>query len=273
MRPWLNGAIRDEAADCIAADDRGLTLGDGVFETLRVLAGRVLRTEAHLRRLRDGAAVLGIPIEQDDDVLARAMAATLAANDIRDGSLRLTLSRGPAPRGLATPTAMRPTLLIMASPAAPPPRPAHVIVATATRRNERSASSGIKSLSYLDNVLARREAERAGADDAILLNTQGRPAEATAATLVLLQDGVLLTPAVADGALPGIARGVLIGEGVLRAASLEERALRHAEAMFLCNSLGTRCIASLDGLALAMREDMARRFDAMFTGPSRGPHP
>ena len=84
------------------------------------------------------------------------MAATLAANGIRDGSLRLTLSRGPTPRGLATPTAMRPTLLIMAAPAAPPSGPAHVIVATATRRNERSASSGIKSLSYLDNVLARR---------------------------------------------------------------------------------------------------------------------
>ncbi len=273
MRPWLNGTIRGGSADCIAADDRGFTLGDGVFETLRVLGGRPLRTEAHLRRLREGAAVLGIPVDQNNDALAQAMALTLAANDIHDGSLRLTLSRGPAPRGLATPGAVRPTLLMMAAPAVPQSGPAHVVVATATRRNERSVSSRIKSLSYLDNVLARREAELAGADDAILLNTQGRVAEATAATLVLLQDGVLLTPTVADGALPGIVRGVLIGEGMLRAAPVSERALRRAEAAFLCNSLGTRCIASLDGLAVATREDLARRFDTVFTGPTQGPHP
>ncbi len=275
---WLNGAIRDAAGSCIAADDRGFTLGDGVFETLRVQAGQVLRHEAHLRRLREGAAVLGIPVPHGDEALAQAMDATLAANGIRDGSLRLTLSRGPAPRGLATPASLDPTLLIVAAPspsAAAPPGDgrAHVVVATVTRRNEWSALSRIKSLSYLDSVLARREAERAGADDAILLNTQGRAAEATGANLVVLLDGALLTPPVEDGALPGIARGVLIGAGLVGVASLGREALRDAEAMFLCNSLGIRGIASLDGRALAVCDGLVRRFEAALTGPSPGRSP
>ena len=270
---WLNGAIREAAGSCIAADDRGFTLGDGVFETLRVQAGQVLRHEAHLRRLREGAAVLGIPVPHRDDALVQAMDATLTANGIRDGSLRLTLSRGPAPRGLATPAAPDPTLLIVAAPcpsvAVPPAGgPAHVVTATVTRRNEWSPLSRIKSLSYLDSVLARREAERAGADDAILLNTQGRVAEATGANLIVLLAGALLTPPVEDGALPGIARGVLIGAGLVRVASFGRDALGDAEAIFLCNSLGIRGIASLDSRALAVRDDLVRRFEVTLTVPS-----
>ncbi len=268
MRLWLDGAILDAAEPCIGADDRGLTLGDGVFETMRVWAGRVLWCGAHLRRLRAGAALLGIPIEPDDASLRRAMAEVLTANGLRDGSMRVTLSRGRAPRGLATPAAMRPTLLIAAAPSMSVIGPARMITAVATRRNERSASSGIKSLSYLDNVLARREAERAGADDAILLNTRDRVAEATGANLVVLLDGVLLTPPLGDGALPGIMRGVLIDARLLRAASLGRDALDQAEAMFLCNSLGIRGVASLDGRGVSLRDDLGQRLDATFTARS-----
>ena len=267
MRLWLDGVIGDDAEPCIGADDRGFTLGDGVFETMRVSAGRVPWCEAHLQRLRAGATLLGIPVGRDDAALMRAMAEVLSANGLLDGSLRLTLSRGRAPRGLATPAAVRSTLLITTAATGPVPGPACLVTAVATRRNERSASSGIKSLSYLDNVLARREAERAGADDAILLNTRDRVAEATGANLVALLDGALLTPPVEDGALPGIMRGVLIKAGLLRTASLDRDALQRAEAMFLCNSLGIRGVASLDGRGVELRDDLGRRLEVAFTAP------
>ena len=199
------------------------------------------------------------------------MAEVLATNGLRNGSLRLTLSRGRAPRGLTTPAAVRPTLLISAARTGPALGPARIVTAVATRRNERSASSGIKSLSYLDNVLARREAERAGADDAILLNTRDRVAEATGANLVVLLDGSLLTPPVEDGALPGIARGVLIEAGLLRTASLRHDELKRAEAMFLCNSLSIRGVASLDGRSMELRDDLGRRLEATFTARSLEP--
>ena len=271
MRLWLNGLVLDDAAACIGADDRGFTLGDGAFETMRVSAGRVLWYGAHLRRLRTSAALLGIPIDRDNEALTLAMAEVLTANELRDGSLRVTLSRGRAPRGLDTPVVVRPTLLITAARTGPPLAPARLVTAVATRRNERSASSGIKSLSYLDNVLARREAERAGADDALLLNTRDRVAEVTGANLIVLLDGALLTPPVEDGALPGIVRGVLIEAGLLRTASLRHDELQRAEAMFLCNSLGIRGVASLDSRGVELRDDLGRRLEATFT--TRSPEP
>ena len=265
MKLWLNGAIRDAARARIAADDRGFTLGDGVFETLRVQAGRILRPDAHLRRLRDGAAVLGIPVRHGDESLLQAMAQTLAANGILDGSLRLTLSRGPAPRGTATPAMLRPTVLVSAAPTAVRPGPAAVVVAATTCRNERSVLSRIKSLNYLDSILARREAEQAGADDAILLNMSGRIAEATSANLIVLSRGMLLTPPVEDGALPGIARHALIEAGLVQIASLDMRSIEAADAILLCNSLGVRTVASLGGRSLIVRGDLQGLLEAALT--------
>ena len=263
MTCWLNGALLASGA-AIDPHDRGFTLGDGLFETMRVDDGRPAQLRRHLHRLRAGAALLGIPVPWDDDALGAALAATIAANAVRNGSARLTLSRGPAPRGLGFPRPARPTGLITAAGATSAPAgPVHAVLCTTTRRNEWSPLSRIKSLNYLDGVLARLEADRCGAGDALLLNTRGMLAEASAANLVVLSGGRLLTPPVSDGALPGIRRGLLIERCGAVESSLPPEALLRAEAVFLSGSLGLRGVASLDGRALSRRDDLLAELDRL----------
>ncbi|WP_431860995.1 aminotransferase class IV [Azospirillum sp.] len=244
---WLNGVLLAAEAARIAPDDRGLLLGDGLFETLRVSGGRPLRLDRHLARLRAGAEILALPVPLDDPGLAAAMDALLARRGLSEASLRLTLSRGPGPRGLLPPAEPTPTLLITAAPLPPPLPPARVVMAQGTRRNEHSPLSRIKSLSYLDGVLARQEAARRGADDALLLNTAGRIAEASAANLFLRLDDALVTPPVSEGPLPGVLRAAVLEAFpvVERPVTVEDLLL--AEEAFLTSSLGVRPVIAIDG--------------------------
>jgi branched-chain amino acid aminotransferase len=241
----LNGKILDAATARIDPSDRGLTLGDGLFETIALRKGKLRRLPAHLARLRLGCAVLGISLNYDDPGLDSLMARVAEANQMADGVLRVTVTRGPGARGLVPAPDAKPTVLVTAAPAPPHPAPARVIVATVTRRNEHSPLSRIKSLNALDNILARNEAVQAGADDALLLNTQGRLAESTVANVFLLVDGGLITPPVEDGAMPGVARA-----DVIRLAKAEERPvtgelLARASEIFLSNALGIRPVIQI----------------------------
>ena len=243
---WLNGMLTTVDAARIDPADRGLLLGDGVFETLAVADGRPLRLAAHLARLRAGAAVIGLPAPLSDEQFAAAMADLLTASGKIAGSLRLTLTRGVGPRGLPPPAEPKPTIMLTTG-GLPPETPAHLIVAQSTRRNEHSPLARIKSLNYLDNILARMEAQRAGADDALVLNTAGRVAESSAACLFWVKDGGLFTPPIAEGALPGVRRAAIIAAlgAVERPVAADE--LRGADEIFLANSLSVRQVASLDG--------------------------
>jgi branched-chain amino acid aminotransferase len=246
---WLNGAILAADAARIDPADRGFTLGDGLFETIRAEAGAPLHAPRHFARLRAGAAVLGIPVPYDDSALGAALCALLRENRLAEAALRLTLTRGPATRGVLPQGVASPTLLVTAGMMPAALGPARLIIARGTRRNEASPLSRIKSLNYLDGVLARREAAAAGADDALLLNTRGDLAEATAANVFLRIGGEWVTPRVADGALPGIARGVLLEAGEAREAMITEADCGRAEAGFLVNSLGRREVAEIKGSA------------------------
>jgi branched-chain amino acid aminotransferase len=251
MMLWLDGALLDAKQARLDPADRGLLLGDGVFETLAVQAGAPRHLQRHLRRLRAGAATLDIPLAWDDAALQGALAGVLRAQKLEDAAARITLTRGPGGRGVLPSTAARPTLLITAQRAARVPETVSLIVAGSTRRNEFSPLARIKSISYLDSVLARQEAVRAGAEDALLRNTQGFMAEATAANLFVLLDGALVTPRVTDGALPGIARAVLMERLGARERRIEHADLRRAQAVLLSNSLGIRTAVALGGLELA----------------------
>ncbi len=247
---WLNGALCPAGAARIDPADRGLLLGDGVFETVCVRAGRPTHLARHLARMREGAAVLGIvPPFPDKDIRA-AGEALLRAEGLAAAVLRITLTRGPGPRGLLPPDPARPTLMIAASPMPPSASAARAIVARTTRRNEHSPLSRIKSISYLDSIVARREAAASGADEAILLNTAGFVAEASAANIFLVRGGEVLTPPVADGALPGIARALILEAGIARECRLGTADLLACEAAFTTSSLGLRPLASIDGRAL-----------------------
>lgn len=245
-----NGRLVAAAEAHFAADERGLSLGDGLFETIRVAGGRPLRLDAHLARLRAGAALLRLPLPFSDAALAEACHAVLDANGLQEAALRLTLTRGPGPRGLLPPLMPRPSLLVVPAPLPPPPGPVRAVIAQGTRRNAHSPLSRIKSLNMLDAVLARIEAAERGADEALLLNTEGALAEASIANLFLVLDGVAVTPPLSDGALPGVMRAALCGPLAARARRLWPTDLERASEAFLSNSLGVRPLVMVDGLPI-----------------------
>jgi branched-chain amino acid aminotransferase len=246
MKLSLNGELKDAADARIAPDDRGFTLGDGLFETIAVKKAAPKRLAAHLARLRDGAGMLGIPVPYTDAKIAELTASLIGANALTDGALRITLTRGPGARGIAPPETPTPTFLITTG-GLPPDDPMSLMVAQSTRRNEQSPLARVKNLGYLDNILARREAVAAGADDAVLLNTQGRVAETTIANIFCLIGGGLVTPPVSEGALPGVMRAE-----VIRLARAEERPiaadeLARASEIFVSNALGIRPVLRMNG--------------------------
>jgi branched-chain amino acid aminotransferase len=250
---YLNGILVPPEDAAIDPADRGFLLGDGLCETLRAYGGQVPWLDRHLDRLAAGAAVLAIPLPALD--LTAAVAETLGANglDAADAALRITLTRGPGPRGLLPPAKPRPTLMIAAHPLqSPADAPVRTMIA-ATRRNEHSPLANLKSLNYLDNVLARREAAAAGADDGLLLNTAGRLASASAGNLFLVRQRTLLTPPLSEGVLPGITRAVVLelapDLGLTAVATpLEPDQLDQAHEAFVTNSLiELRPLVAVDG--------------------------
>jgi branched-chain amino acid aminotransferase len=243
----INGVLTNADDARVDPRDRGFTLGDGVFETIAVRRGAAPRLAAHLARLRHGLHVIGLPLAPDDQTLVDWMNDVLSAANTTDAVLRLTVSRGIGERGIATPASPTPTVVISANPLPPEPAPARVIVAASTCRNERSPLSGIKSLNYLDNILARREAEAAGADDALMLNTQGNVACGSVANVFLLVDGGLITPPVKDGALPGIARADVITLARAEERTVTPAMLTQASEAFLSNALGLRPVTHIAG--------------------------
>ncbi|NKB43618.1 MAG: 2-keto-4-methylthiobutyrate aminotransferase [Alphaproteobacteria bacterium] len=243
----LNGTQMEATEARIDPADRGLTLGDGVFETIRVRGGKPDRFEAHVARLRDGAKVLGIVMPTTDSGIETRLIDVVKANELSDAVVRITLSHGVGPRGLLPPDPAVPTLMITASSRPDIAGPVKAIIAMTTRRNEHSTTARIKSLSYLDNVIARREAAGYEVDDALLLNTQGRLAESTIANVFLMINGALLTPPVSDGALPGVMRADLIARFRAEEHPLEIDDLARAEEAFLTNALGIRPLIEVAG--------------------------
>ncbi|MEJ0066855.1 MAG: aminotransferase class IV [Caulobacteraceae bacterium] len=226
----------------VPLDDRGLLLGDGLFETLLFTRGELVLAEAHARRMSEGAAALGLPSPAMGAFGDCALAAVRDAGLTQSrAAVRVTLTAGSGGRGLDRPAEPFPRLFGTAAPSAKPMPPATLVVAQ-VRRNQASPASRLKTLAYLDNVLARREAAAAGADEAVMLNTLGEVACAAAANLFWLKDGVLFTPASETGCLYGImARQVMdaaaaIGIAV-RQVQARAEALDGADAIFLTNSL------------------------------------
>jgi branched-subunit amino acid aminotransferase/4-amino-4-deoxychorismate lyase len=236
----------------IPEDDRGLLLGDGLFETLLAEDGELRDFDRHMARLARGCAVLGLEPPEPGAALTLAKTA-LEGSGLAGGraAVRLTLTGGSG-RGLDRPAGSATRLLASAGPAPRPAGPARLVTAE-VRRNEGSPASRLKTLNYLDNVLARAEARAAGADEAVMLNNRGEVACAAAANLFWIRGGRLCTPALECGVLDGITRARVIeaarGIGMELAEVRATRAeLGAAEGLFLTNSLiGVRLVASLDG--------------------------
>lgn len=255
MKCWLNGVLCPIEEARIDPQDRGFLLGDGVFETLLATDGGVLHGGRHLTRLFAAARMLDIPTPFAKLEIIAAMQRLLHENQLREGRavLRLTLTRGMGARGLAPPPQARPTLLLTSIGAPPPPQQMRAVISSHVR-NEKSISSRIKSLNYLDNIMARREAVQAGADEALMCNSQGNIAAASSANIFIVTGGVLCTPAVADGALPGIMRALILDAAQQRNLTLREGPITRAELAsaqeaFLTNAvIGVCPLLEIDGI-------------------------
>jgi branched-chain amino acid aminotransferase len=247
MIVFINGDLVASEEVHIDPWDRGLTLGDGLFETVRVHQGVAQRVFAHLKRLNHGADVLDIPLGISDEDLVHAIAMVIRENAIEEGTARLTVTRGVGPRGIAPPEQPTPTIIITAeSLKEQNAEPVQAIIATCTRRNEHSPLAGLKTLNYLDNILARREALNVGAHDALLLNTIGAVAEATTANLFVAIEGQILTPPLKDGALQGIMRADVMAATGATEQSLAPHAFGQISEAFLTNSLGIAPLIQVD---------------------------
>ncbi len=227
---YLNGSIipADEAYVGIA--DRGLLYGDGLFETMRVLNGSVVRLEKHMDRLVSGAEVLAIDVGTIAGQVETIVEKLCDANGLSDARVRVTITRGIAPEpGLAIPPQANPTVFATAQPLSAEPAKPVRIIASSVRRDETSPLSRVKSLNYLPGIMAMAEARRAGADDAILTNTQGMVAEGTTGNLFLVKGSTLVTPSLDQGPLPGTTRAALIELASSLGLTVEERAVAPKE--------------------------------------------
>ena len=234
----------------IPHDDRGLLLGDGLFETVLAVNGVLVGLAAHLDRMTAGCAVVGLP--PPDRMLAeRLMREALAGMAAPRVAVRLTLTAGSGGRGLDRPAAPEPRLFASAAASPRSSEPARLITSS-VRRNDGSPAARLKTLAYLDNVLARAQARERGADEALMLNSRGEAACAAAANVFWVRDGRLYTPALECGVLAGTMRARVLSAAVRLGVEVAEvrassEALAGAEAVFLTNSLiGLRAVSGLD---------------------------
>jgi branched-chain amino acid aminotransferase len=245
---WLNGCIVDQNEARVLVADRGFTLADGIFETIKAVGSTPFWLSEHFERLKAGAVEMGLTIPFSEICICDAIDRLLAgATEDTRSAIRLTITRGPTARGLwPNETASQPTCVLTVAPSSAT-RPQDFVICRSTRRNEHSPLSRIKSLNYGDNILARREAIERGRDDAIMLNTDGHVACATVGNVFFRIAGDWVTPPRADGILPGLARKRFIAELGAVESSISSEMIRKSDAGFVCNSLGFSQMRRIDG--------------------------
>jgi len=230
MKVWLDGELVDQAQAKISVFDHGLLYGDGVFEGIRFYQRRVFRLEEHVRRLLDSARAIALAMPWTREEVIGHVLETIRANGLDDGYVRLVVTRGAGGLGINPHLCERPSMFIIASTISLYPEEYYskglALITCATRRPPPAAlMPQVKSLNYLNNVMAKMEALQAGAQEGIMLNEQGYVAECTGDNVFVLRDGVLVTPQVADGGLDGITRGVILELSERLGVPLHERTM------------------------------------------------
>lgn len=230
---WVSGRLVPSDQAVLPYDDHGTTVGDGVFETLKVRDRRPFHLDRHLDRLRGSAAAMAIPCPSAGD-LAVAIEAVLGTHDDQPAFLRITLTAGRGPLG--TPRGeLSPQLIVAIRPGSVRLAPTDVLVVPWTR-NEHGALAGVKSTSYGENVVALVAAGAAGADEALFANTAGNLCEGTGSNVFVGIDGVLLTPPLSSGCLAGVTRALLLEAGVGIEAEIAMSRLADIDEMFLVST-------------------------------------
>ncbi|MEA2710324.1 MAG: branched-chain amino acid aminotransferase [Phycisphaerales bacterium] len=215
LKVWIDGKLFDKDDAKVSVYDHGLLYGDGVFEGIRVYAGRIFRAEAHLARLYDSAKSirLEIPLAQKD--FLAAIEQTVKANNFTDCYIRAVVTRGVGFLGIDPNKCKSPSVIIIADSIQVYPKELYekgmaVITSSVIRNHPAALSPRIKSLNYLNNILARMEATDAGVAEAIMLNHLGNVAECTADNIFIVRRGKVLTPTIVDGILEGVTRQAIL---------------------------------------------------------------
>ena len=226
LQIYISGKLYDKENAKISVYDHGLLYGDGVFEGMRSYNGKVFRLGEHLDRLWNSAKAIWLTIPMSREDMAKAVNDTLAANGIKDGYIRLLVTRGAGTLGLDPNKCPRPEIVIITDHIAlyPPEFYEHgldLVTASTIRNHPGALNPRIKSLNYLNNILAKIEGLKAGCVEALMLNQQGEVAECTGDNIFLVSRGELLTPPIDAGILEGITRNAVIELG--RAAGLTVR--------------------------------------------------
>lgn len=203
---WINGALQRAGASGVSVADHGLVVGDGAFETLKIVRGVPFAARRHIRRLHTTLAALAIAAPAEDE-LRSAMAAVVDANDVETGRLRLTVTGGPGPLGSGEATGP-PTVVIAVTPGDAPAN--RRVVTVPWVRNERGALTGLKTTSYAENVRALRYAHEMGAGEALFANTRDELCEGTGSNVFVVVDGEVSTPPLSSGCLAGITRALVL---------------------------------------------------------------
>ncbi|MFJ9896991.1 aminotransferase class IV [Streptomyces sp. NPDC091280] len=234
MKIWLDGGLQDIESARVSVFDHGLTVGDGIFETVKATEGRTFALTRHLDRLTRSARGLGLP-DPDLDEVRRGCAAVLAANPLPFGRLRITYTGGHGPLG-SDRGEHGPTLVVALGEAKRRPDSTAVVTVPWTR-NERGALAGLKTTSYAENVVALARAHQHGASEALFANTVGQLCEGTGSNVFVVLDGEIHTPPVTSGCLAGITRALTVEWTGAKETDLPLDVLERADEVFLTSSL------------------------------------
>ena len=257
MWVYLNDRFVDQKEAVVSVFDHGFLYGDGVYETLRSYGGRFFMLQAHLARLQRSARLIGLELPIPLDEWPPLLRETLARNELRDAHLRITVSRGEGELGLDPALCRQPTLVIIARPLVRYPDRLYeegvgLAIATVRRNLITALSPRIKSLNFLNNILAKQEAAKAGAFDALMLNAEGQLTESTTSNFFFVREGRIYTPSIDCGILDGITREVVLTLAKEAGIQTEEgrypaETLARAEEAFLTNtSMEIMPVCSID---------------------------
>ena len=246
MWVYLNDCFVQKEQARVSVFDHGFLYGDGVYETLRAYQGRIFLWERHMARLRRSCELIGLDLPIRDEAWIPIITELLVRNGLQDAGLRLTVSRGEGEVGIDPSLCLKPTIVVMAKPVVTytdqQREQGKVLHLSSVRRNSELAQSPqIKALSFLNNILAKQEAVRVGADDALMLNMDGYLSECTTSNIFFVKNQQLYTPAVDCGILKGITRDVVIELAEKLEVCVEEgrytmEQLLQAEECFITNT-------------------------------------
>ncbi|MFE5948021.1 aminotransferase class IV [Streptomyces sp. NPDC056480] len=249
MKIWVNGGLHDAETALVSVLDHGLTVGDGIFETVKAVRGETFALTLHLERLTRSARGLGLP-DPDLDEVRRACAAVLEANPMELGRLRITYTGGLSPLGSERGDAG--ASLVVGLGETGRRADSTAVITVPWTRNERGALTGLKTTSYAENVVALARAREQGASEALFANTVGQLCEGTGSNVFVVVDGRILTPPVSSGCLAGITRALTVQWTGAQETDLPLDVLESADEIFLTSTLrDVQAVHRVDGRELS----------------------